>query len=343
MSYVSQIINKQKRAYFTFIWRGVALAAIGGYAAIMILKNGMGTAVQTGGGANVLVRKLMVWLTERGINAEQLLPFFMAGLFCIIAAIGIYNVVRGVWLMSPMHTTFGKSVLQQMKNGESASDVIDVINADMEQEPYVFGSVHIGRKWIADTEAMRLEAIRGVFWFDQAMEDYVLCCVDEAQNLWAASLRNRDDRDKAAKHLQKNLPDVAHGDKEAYIAFVSGEPIVQEQPVEKITLQQNAKFSFVAADGTPTSNFTLETACQALRALENSGTIALRVLTPGMVSEVSFVREGSGWNVGVIYQEENEERRAVQTVDKNKAESILESVIKQNLLPDFYGKAKASR
>lgn len=339
MSFATQILKKQKRVYFSYLWRGVVLMAVGIYAAIMISLNGMGDSVQTGGGANIPLRKLMGWLTQRGINAEQLLPYFMVGLFCIIAVIGLYNIVRGARLMAPTRTMFGKSVLGQMNSHERFSDVIDAINADMEQEPSVFGSVHIGRRWIADNEAMRLDSIRGVFWFDQAMEDHVLCCVDEAQNIWAASLRYSADRDKAAEHLKATLPDIASGDKDAYVAFLSGEPISEPQPVSAasttITLPPNASFSFVTADGVPTSNFTYETVCEALRSLENSSGIALRVLTPGMVSEIFFVREDSRWNVGLTYQQDDKECRATKAVDEKQAADILESIMKQNRLPDF--------
>lgn len=346
MSLVTQTMNKQKRSYFSYLWRGLALMAIGIYAGFMILKNGMGAAVQTGGGANILLRKIMGWLTERGIDAAQLLPFCMVGLFGIIAAIGLFNVVRGVWLIFPTHTMLGKSVLGQMKSHESFSDVIDAINADMEQEPYVFGSVHIGRKWIVELEAMCLDNIRGVFWFDQAMEDYVLCCVDETQNIWAASLRYSDDRDKAAEHLKNTLHDIASGDKDAYIAFLSGKAANPEPTAAgvdvPITLPPNASFSFVTADGIPTSNFTYETVCNALHSLENSSGIALRVLTPGMVSEIFYTREDGRLNVGVIYRQNDEDCRAIQAVDEKQAERILESVIKQKQLPDFYARTGAS-
>lgn len=345
MSLVKQTLNKQKRIYFSYLLRGLALLAISIYAVFMISRNGMGTAVQTGGGANALLRKLMGWLTERGINAEQLLPFFMIGVFCIIAAIGLFYMVRGAWLLAPTRTMLGKSILQQMKSHERFSDVVDAINADMAQESYVFGSVHIGRKWIVDMEAMRLDDIRGVFWFDEAMEDYVLCCVDEAQNIWAASLRYSDDRDKAARHLRATLPDAASGDKDAYIAFLSGEPVATEQAASvdvPIVLPPNASFSFVTADGIPTSNFTYETVCEALRSLENARGIALSVLTPGMVSEIFFAREDSRWNVGVIYRQDDEQCRVVRAVDEKQAESILEGVIKQKRLPDFFGCAGVS-
>lgn len=339
MSLVTQTLNKQKRAYFSYLWRGVALMVISIYAIFMIWRNGMGSAVQTGGGANVLLRKLMGWLTARGINAEQLLPFCMMGLFCIIAAIGLFNVVRGAWRLFPTHTILGKSILQQMKSYESFSDVVDTINGDMEQEPHVFGSVHMGRKWIVGLEAMRLENIRGVFWFDQAMEDYVLCCVDKAQNIWAESLRYSDDRDKAAKYLQTTLPDVASGDKDAYIAFLGGETATTKQTTTNaqvpVILPPNVLFSFVTANGIPTSNFTYETVCEALRSLENSSGIALRVLTPGMVSEISFVREASWWSVDVLYHLDDEQCHIVQTVDEKQAESILETIIKQKRLPTF--------
>lgn len=340
MSFVTQIFKKQKRVYFTYIWRGLALMAIGIYAGIVILKNGMGNAVQSGGGANVLLRKLMSWMSEIGINAQQLLPFCMVAVFGIIAAIGLFNVVRGVWLMAPTHTLLGKSLLQQLKAQESFSDVIDSINEDMQQEPYVFGSVNIGRKWIVDTEAMRLADIRGVFWFDQAMEDYVLCCVDEAQNIWAASLRYKAERDKAAEYLKTSLPDAASGDKEAYIAFLSKEQIAEKTyvpvPPPTLTLPPNAALSFISAEGIPTSNFTYETLSEALHSLDNSSSIALKVLTRSMVSEIAFLREDSSWSVAVIYKQDDEDCRAVQAMDEKQAQSVLESIIKQKKLPDFF-------
>lgn len=223
MSLATKTLNKQKRIYFSYFWRGLALMAIGVYAGIKILKDGMGSSVETGRGVNVLLRKLMVWLTERGVNAEQLLPIFMIGLFFTIATIGFYYVVRGAWLMVPSHTLLGKSILTQKKSSESFWDVVDSINADMEQEPQVFGSVNIGHRWILDAQAMRIANIRGVFWFDEGKEDYVLFCVDESANIWAASLRYCDERYKAAAYLKKMLPDIATGDKNDYLLFLGEE------------------------------------------------------------------------------------------------------------------------
>lgn len=209
--------------------------AIGIYAAIMIAKNGMGDAVHNGRGANVLISSLMVWLTDYGIDGEQVVTYSMIGLFCIIVAIGLFNVVRGIWLMVPTHSMLGKSVLQQMKGHERFSDVIDSINSDMEMEPHRFGTTAIGRKWILDGEAMRLEDIRGVFWFDQDAKDYVLCCVDTAQNIWAASLEERGDRDKAVQYLKQRLPEIASGNKDAYLAFLKGELLSEETLADKET------------------------------------------------------------------------------------------------------------
>lgn len=346
MSLATETLKQQKRIYFTYIWRGLALMAIGAYCAFMILKNGMGTAVQTGGGANVLLRKLMPWLTERGINAEQLLPLFMVGAFLIIAAIGLFNLLRGTWLMASPHTMLGKSILTQRRGHESFRDIVEDINADMNQEPYVFGSVSIGRKWILDIEAMRLADIRGVFWFDHDKEDYVLCCVDEAQNIWAASLRDRDDRDRAADYLEKILPDAATGDMEDYKAFLGGELTDDDESPDAVAipaaLAPDATLCFMGADGIPTSNFTFETACTALHALDSSQTIALRVLTPkdSVVTAVSFTRIVNGWNIGVFCRQDDEESRIVKPVNKNKIESILEALIKNKQLPDLYTSSK---
>lgn len=342
MSLATETINKQRRIYQRYIWRGLALTAIGGYCGIMILQNGMGTAVQTGGGANVLVRRLMGWLTEHGINAEQLLPVCMVGLFGIIAAVGLFNVVRGILSMFPKHTMFGKFIKTQARDFERFEDVIDSINADMEQEPCVFGTVSIGRKWILDTEAMRLSGIRGVFWFDQAMEDYVLCCVDNNQNIWAASLRYSADRDKAAEHLTNMLSDVVTGDKNAYLAFLGGETISERQDsvsaLTTLSLSPDTTFCFVGANGIPTSNFTCETVCGSLRALTDFQTVALKVLTPrdSTVSEFYFSRGGDKWEVGMLYRQDNEEHRTLYTVDEQQLITILENLINQKHLPDFY-------
>ncbi|MDD2971647.1 MAG: hypothetical protein PHE02_05895 [Lachnospiraceae bacterium] len=343
MSLATKTLSKQKRFYFTYIWRGLALVGIGGYAGVMILKDGMGTAVQTGGGVNILLRKLMSGLTQRGINAEQLIPLCMAGLFFIIGAIGLFNVVRGVWQIIPTHTMLGKSVLTQRKGFESFRDVIDSINADMDLEPYIFGSVYIGRKWILDKEAMRLADIRGVFWFDEGAEDYVLCCVDEAQNVWASGLRYSDDRDKAAEYLKKVLPDVATGDKNAYIVFLGGEAIADDEQLPTptavpLTPSPEMVFCFVGVDGIPTSNFTYETVCATVRSLEVSQTMALRVLAPldSPVSEIFFTRTDNGLTVDVHYRQDEKSRHTIKAVDEMQAETILENLIRQKRLPNYF-------
>lgn len=341
MSLATHTIKKQQRFYLHYLWRGLALMAIGGYCGIMILRDGMGTAVQTGGKANVLVRGLMGWLSERGIYADKLLPLCMVGLFGVIAAVGLFNVARGVWRMVPTHTMFGTFLRTQTKDGEAFADAVDSINADMELEPSAFGTVTIGRKWILDTEPMRLSGIRGVFWFDQAMEDYVLCCVDEDQNIWAASLRYASDRDDAAEHLIKRLPNIATGDKAAYLAFLGGEPASEPEDegpaLTAISLSPETTFCFVGTAGIPTSNFTCETACQALRALTDTQTIALKVLTPrdSTVVECCFTREGGKWAFGVCYRQDDEEHRTVTAVDEQRAITILENLMNQKRLPDF--------
>lgn len=356
MSLVKQTFRKQRRVYFSYLWRGLALMAIGIYAGVMIAINGMGDAVNNGRGANILISRLMVWLTGYGIDAELVVTYSLIGLFCILAAVGLFNVVRGIWLMVPSHSMLGKSVLQQRKGHESFSDVLDTIRADMNMEPFRFGTTAIGRKWILDGEVMRLDEIRGVFWFDQDVKDYVLCCVDASQNIWAASLDDRGDRDRAAEYLKKILPDVASGNKDAYIAFLKKELLVGETSIGEaiadkaiadkaiagkqtaavsgvsLTLPPDAVFGFVPANGIPTSNFTYEDVSSALRSLEQTGTITLRVLTPGMVSEIYFRREGSQWEVGVLYRQKDEECRAVQTVDEEQVEGILEGVLKHNRL-----------
>lgn len=340
MSLATQTLNKQKKIYFTYIWRGLALLVIGVYAGLMILKNGMGTSVQTGGGANVWLRKLLNWLTDQGIDAWRFLPYCMIGLFVVIAAIGLFNLVRGLWLMASPHTMLGKSIQTQRRSSESFRDVVDDINADMEQDPYSLGSVMIGRRWILDIEAMRLADIRGVFWFDQAKGDYVLCCVDANQNIWAASLPNSAERDKAADYLQKMLPHVASGDKNAYIRFLGGGPEDEETPDSDTappTLSPEATFCFVNVDGIPTSNFTPETVLTALHMLELSQTIALRVLTPrdSAVTEIFCTRGGSRWTVGVLYGQDDEQHSMVKKADVEQAATMMEGVLQQKRLPDL--------
>lgn len=346
MSLVAQTLKKQKRVYFSYLWRGLALMGIGIFCGIMIINDGIGTAVYNGHRANILIEKLMTWLTGRGLNAEMVVAYGMIGLFFLIAAIGLFNVVRGLWLMAPTHSMLGKSVLQQAKPHEQFSDVMDSIHADMDQEPQIFGTVAIGRKWLLDTEVMRLSEIRGVFWFDQSMGDHVLCCVDEALNIWAASLRYSNERDKAAEYLMSKLPDAASGDKDVYMAYLSSKMNVEEQPdpsvspapptpcPASITLSGDAAFCFVCTEGIPTSNFTYEGVLQALRSLEGSQTITLRVLAPAnhTVSEIFFSHLQGRRNVGVIYRKDDEQCRMEHSMSEEEAEAVLEEVMKYKQL-----------
>lgn len=230
MSIASKVLNKQKRVYFSYIWRGIALMGIGIFAGVMILRTGIGNAPKNERSAGAKIYKLLSSLMEQSETAEKLVPICFAGFFFVIAAIGLYNLIRGGWLIIPAHTMLGKSILLQAKDHEGFREMMDSINADMAKEPYTFGAVYIGREWILDAEAMRLSRIKGVFCIDAGKEDYALCCVDEAQNIWASGFTGQKDRDKAVAHLMKILPDIITGGREEYIAFLKTTE-VQEQKV----------------------------------------------------------------------------------------------------------------
>lgn len=310
---------------------------IGIFCGIMILKEGgIGNAPKSGRIAMAFYGWLEGLMAQGGTTA-MLVPIGFASVFFIIAAIGLFNLVRGSRLMASKNTAFGKSILHLAKDGESFASLVDSINEDMEREPYRFGDVYIGRTWIVEAEAMRLADIRGVFCMDEGMEDYVLCCVDEAENIWASGMRYSDQRDKAAEQLQKMLPSIATGDKNDYIVFLGGEPENAPEPPKNlpVTMPPDAAFSFADADGIPTSNFTYEDVLAALRALEDARSISLKVLTPAdsKVSEVLFTRAEGLFSVSVLYTYRHEDCRAVKTFGADEAESILETVISQKLLP----------
>lgn len=222
MSLAMQKLKEQKRAYFSQLWKGLALAGIGGYGGVMALRDGIGNAPANERSGGALLYKVLKELTGKSANAQRLVQIGLSCVFFIIFAIGVYYLLRGAWRMKSSHTMLGKSILQQAKSHEQLADVLKSIDADMEHEPLIFGKVAIGRDWILAAQAMRLSQIRGVFWMNAGMEDYILCCVDEANNIWAQELRYQDERDDAMAYLQKTLPDIASGDEAACMAFIRG-------------------------------------------------------------------------------------------------------------------------
>lgn len=340
MSLAAKTLKKQKYAYLTRIIQGLVLGGVGVFGGIMILKNGIGKAPSNDRGPAAMLYKFLSDMMSKGETAEKLVPICFAGFFFVLGAVGLYHVIRGIRSMASSHTALGKSVLQQAKSHEGFSELIAAIDKDMSWEPRAFGKVNIGREWILEMEAMRLENIKGIFWMDEGMEDYVLCCVDEAQNIWASSLTYKDERDDALKYLRGILPDAATGDKAAYVSYLRKDTIEvpSEVPVVKtLTIPSDTSFVFVGSSKIPTSNFTEEDVVKAFQELGEKERIVLQPLSLNEFKDmkIEFVHMGSGnWEIYISYVQNEKAHRITKSAGQGDTEIILDNLLKLKQLPD---------
>lgn len=354
MFLATKTLRKQRHLYFSYLWRGLALMGIGIYAGIMILQTGIGNAPANERSGGAFIYRALTWMMGQNVTAEMLVPICFAGFFFILAAVGLFNVVRGGWQIVPKHTILGKSIVNQLRGHEEFQGVIEAINADMNMEPHKFGDVFIGRVWILGTEAMRLSDIRGVFCIDAGKKDLALCCVNEKQNIWAAGTDDKEDRDDAAKFLKELLPDIVTGDKDDYFAYlksitessIKGEDgkAIQDKRSEEtenpagITLEslselRDTKFIFIKANGIPTSNFTYEEIVGELYSLDISQNIGLEPISEALlggyaeINKISFMRlSETEWETTVIFKMKKSEYRMTVITDREKIISSLKNM-----------------
>lgn len=220
MAIGTTVLNKQKQAYLKGMLYGIVFIGFGMFGGVMILKDGIGKAPSRNSGLAADLHRFMTKTMAESELGRTLVPICFAGFFFILAAIGLYYFVRAARQMSSTRTMLGVSMLTQAQEDESFSAMLESIDADMDYEPHKFRDVYIGRKWILCQEAMRLSRIQGVFTLNAGKEDYVITCVDDANNVWAATLIFEDERDKAVKYLQKILPEAVFGTYDDYLVFL---------------------------------------------------------------------------------------------------------------------------
>lgn len=221
MKTASKILHKQRGRSLYSVLMSLCVLCFSIFLMYKFLTDGVGISESSGGKAALLLNLIRKIFGDRS-DLDQITAYLMAGLMAVAALYSLYCLIKGAYHLNSAHTLLGKSILSQVGSPlESISDILTAIDTDMEQGAKTFGAVSISREWILEMRAMRLSRIQGVFWTDQGDDDFVLCCVDDAKNIWAASFTYADDRAHAVKYLQSRFPDLVYGDGEAYRAFLS--------------------------------------------------------------------------------------------------------------------------
>lgn len=345
-------LHKQQRFYIEYIIRGILLAGIGLAGGILVPINGIGKSVNF---RSEGIYEAMQWLEERNISSELLL----AGVFYILAIIGVFTLYRGLKKAAASHTKMGESILTQAKNYESIKEMIASIDADLERGSNIYDTVYVGREWILSEQAMRLSNVCGIFKIEADKNDFALALVDDQQNVWGAGFDNKEYLDKAYRYLTEKLPDAVRGDYNAYMEFLGEQTNIQETMEEAAAAKErmipsDVTLCLIKPDGIPTSNFTWED----IQAYIIDGKRAALSVAGGSVDCAEGLKffelscepmNTHDWNVRLRYQKDKiryqQEREtfdrgevactAVKTVDQGTAEDILRKVLEQRRLPEF--------
>lgn len=222
MNVASKLLNKQVRQSISLFLRGLVMLGMSIYVGLMLWTKGLGEPSGNPGSKAVLFEKVMKKIFGDRADLNQIMVNCMLGLMLFVAVYAICCLIKGIAHMYPRHTRLGRSMLQQANPSADFSDTLAAVDKDMEQGAKTFGKVSIGREWILESQAMKLSRIQGVFWIDEGEGDFVLHCVDDAQNIWTSSFLYEDDRSHAVKYLNARFPEFVFGDKNAYQSFLEG-------------------------------------------------------------------------------------------------------------------------
>lgn len=223
MNIASKLLKKQKRQSLFLFLRGLVMLVMSIYVGIMLWTEGLGDMSESKSGRAALFVKIMKKIFGDRADLNQIMVNVMIGLMVFVALYSLYCLINGIAHINSRNTMLGKSILQQSDRAADFSETLASIDKELDQGVKTFGKVYIGREWILESQAMRLSRVQGVFCFDQGEGDFVLCCVDNARNIWTSSFQYEDDRSRAVKYLNSRFPEFVFGDKNAYNSFLEGE------------------------------------------------------------------------------------------------------------------------
>lgn len=220
MNIASKTLQEQKKRYLYVVIQGLAITGISIFIGIKLITEGLGKPSSESRGKAAVFTKFMKAILGDRDDLDQIMAYCLAGLVFIAAAWGVYYCIKGLYHMASSHTVLGKSLLLQAKSYEKLPDLIEAVDTDMNQGSQKFGKVFVGREWILEAQAMRLARMRGIFTINEGEFDFILCCVDDEFNMWAASFTYADEREKAMKYISARYPDLVFGDKNACMEFI---------------------------------------------------------------------------------------------------------------------------
>lgn len=226
-------------------------------------------------------------------------PFAWGPFICMQA--GVYFVVMFLRcllaFMMPELGRLGKSV-RVYYEGTINTDVQGIfarIDRDIGENGKKFGKVWVGKEWILEMQAMRIDRIRGIFVFSLLrgkMREYSICLVDDRQNIITATLTYGEQCDELNDYLTGLLPRAATGNFEDYMAFIAKDKAEMEafnreflQLAAAVTAEKQ-ECVFTGADGIPTSLATPGLIRRSLDALQPDEQVRLAACVPPPASEL---------------------------------------------------------
>lgn len=220
MDLASKALSRQRKIFVSLAVKGLFLTLLGSYVGVMLMIEGTGASAKGTGGKAEALLNLVTKIVGDKADPEKIMEYILVAVMVYVVGFGIYYLIKGSYHMLTSHTPLGISLLQQAKSYEKLSDMVSAVDADLNRGVQTYGNVSIGREWILEEVAMRISNIRGVFWKDEGEADYMMYCVDESKNVWAAFFTYQDDREHAIQSMKARFPELVYGDQDACTAFI---------------------------------------------------------------------------------------------------------------------------
>lgn len=348
MGLAKKRLGKERSIHFSNLITGALLTGVGAFGSVMVFLNGMGTNTGRSRGLGAMLYKGIDLLVEKGILTLRWVSILMSVLFLGIALYGLRVLWRSLRGMSAKHTAFGKSLLTQMRPGETLKGLIAEIDEDMGREHISYGPIHIGSRWILGDEAMRLSDIVEIYTLNGGRHGVALALVDKNRTTQFIGLdvSKGEKIEEAAMSLHALCPGAKMGEGKEYLDMTEPGWDREEAPAITIAagaLQTAGGLTLSGKGCVPTSNFDRELLSGALKEVEAGEELCITLLEPTKPDKYTEVEALLGrrkdereWELVVAYTEYSDEPgEARYPTDYYGVLDAMTLLTEQKKLPDF--------
>lgn len=187
------------------IIESLVIFALCAYCSIGVYYNGAGTR-----GKNYGLKRIFAdWIYKMEDQGnDTLVKIILLTMFAAAAAAGLIVLIYYLLHLPPGMTKLGRSIRKQAASYERLSELIELIDTDLERESQIFGSeLRISSQWMVGEEAMRLNRVQQIS-VNETWKEHKFIVTDKDFNKMEVSFASKDDLENSVRFLRKKLPDI---------------------------------------------------------------------------------------------------------------------------------------